>query len=82
LIDGAFNFAKNDGLQTPTVNVENGRYGKIVNVRGYKTIRGIPITYENRVFYGENSLLSLYAGGPSKSYPAPQVNPFFKSVGK
>jgi hypothetical protein len=82
LMDAPHNFANNDGWETPTVSIENSRLGKCVTLRGYKTISGIHVTYENRTYYGSESVLGLYGGGPSKSYPQPAVTRFFSSLGR
>jgi hypothetical protein len=82
LIDAAHQFAKHDGWETPTVSIENSKLGKNVNVRGYKNVSGIYCTFESKTYYGENSVIILYAGGPSKSYPAPAIGRFFGSLGK
>jgi hypothetical protein len=80
LTDGAIDYTKNDGWTAPTVLVENTKIGKMVSIRGYKTLQGIPITFENKIFYGEKSVMSLYSGGPSKTYPGSFVVPFFRSI--
>lgn len=82
LIEAAHQFAKHDGWDVPTVSIEKGKLGKWVNLRGYKTVSGVYCTYESKTYYGENSVIILYAGGPSKNYPSRSVRRFFDSLGK
>lgn len=46
LLDLAHQYAKQEGLGTPSVSIENTKLGKAVRIRGYKTLNGIPCTYE------------------------------------
>jgi hypothetical protein len=45
-------------------------------------VSGVYCTYESKTYYGENSIIILYAGGPSKNYPSQSVGRFFNSLGK
>lgn len=82
LRDAAHQFTKHDGWEAPTVDIENSKFGKCVHVRGYKTVSGIYCTFESKTYYGVDSVIILYSGGPSKSYPPPSVGRFFNSLGK
>lgn len=82
LINAAHKYAEHTGLEYPEVSVRSSKLGKYVTLRGYKSIEGIKCTYEAITYYGEEGILLLYAGGPSKGYPQPGIPEFLHSVSK
>jgi hypothetical protein len=73
-------YAESNGLQNPEYHYGENELGKYVHVRGFKTIDGVPVTYEAYTYVGDTSFVSLYADGASSSYPQNPVHSFFKSL--
>lgn len=73
-------YSKNNGLSSTEYNYELKSLGSTGHVRGIKYIQDIPITYEIIVIIGENSLISLKAGGNSSTYPQKVITPFLSSA--
>ncbi|MCK4742898.1 MAG: hypothetical protein KAT25_03685 [Sulfuriflexus sp.] len=73
-------YAESNGLQTPEYHYGEGKLGKYVKVRGFKSISGVPSTYEAYTYVGTRSFISLYTGGVSSSYPQSSVSRFIRSL--
>ena len=82
LMNAILQYAEYNGLEFPEATVGANYLGKYAKVRGFKTIEGIKCTYEAITYYGQRSIMMLYAGGPSKQYPQHSVSRFFDSIGK
>lgn len=79
-------YAKHNGLTAPEFKWESTTVGRKASVRGTKVLEDAgkqrPVTFEAVFYYGETSLLCLYVGGPSESYPPTRVVKFLNSVTK
>ena len=73
-------YAVSNGLQNCGYNYGEGSLGKYAHVRGFKTISGIPVTFEGYIYVGNKSFITLLAGGASATYPQPDVYEFFQSL--
>jgi len=73
-------YAVSNGLSNPEYSYGEDRLGKHVRVRGFKTIDDTLITFEGYTYVGNSSLISLYAGGSSATYPQSGVYEFFRSL--
>lgn len=73
-------YAVSNGLSNPEYSYGEDRLGKHVRVKGFKTIDDVLITFEGYTYVGNISLISLYAGGSSATYPQPGVYEFFRSL--
>lgn len=73
-------YAESNGFSNSEYHYGEGKLGKYVQVRGFKSLSGVPATYEAYTYVGNNSFISLYAGGISSSYPQPPVSKFFRSL--
>jgi len=73
-------YAESNGLSNSEYHYGEGKHGKYVQVRGFKSISDVPVTYEAYIYVGNSSFISLYAGGASSSYPQAPVFKFFRSV--
>lgn len=82
LLNQTATYAEVNGLTNAEFHYEDTEFGRLVTVRGFKTVAERPVTYEVRQYLGRHSLLSMYAGGASSHYPPSAVAEFFSSIGK
>jgi hypothetical protein len=79
-------YAQPNGLHGPLFKWEETPIGKRLSMRATKLLgntgEGIAVTYEAIVYYGYSSMFTVYAGGPSESYPTARVVTFLNSVKK
>ena len=79
-------YAKHNGLLAPEIKWAVTENGPCASLRATKILqdgdRQEAITYEAVSYYGEKSLLILYAGGLSANYPSTEVVKFFNSVSR
>jgi len=71
--------AENSGVDVEhkgKIRIVNGRGTKIILMEGHK----VPVTYLNRSYYGERSILLLTIGAPAEVFPTKVVFPFLDSV--
>lgn len=80
LVDHLIQFANNNGLSAVEYSYDITDAGPTARARGVKRVQGVPLTYQVAVVAGSTSLLSVYAGGPSATYPQREVEPFLSSV--
>lgn len=80
IVNGAHKYAQYNGLEYPEVSILKSAPGRCVRIRAFKEISGIKMTYENRLCYGHTSMVILYVGAPSKTFPPAPAIPFFKSL--
>ena len=74
--------AKRDGLSDTIYKYEDSNLGRHAWVRGYKKVNVTPVTYEIHLYAGNSSLLSVYVGGISKTYPTQEVSAYLRSIKK
>lgn len=72
--------ASADGLSNATYTQIVDAPGGLWEMRGYKTLDGVSVTYELRTYYMRGSLLTIAVAGKSSSYPPSARQPFVKSV--
>lgn len=75
-------FAESNGLSSVDYHYSLSDAGPTGTARGIKHIQGIPVTYKIVAIAGTSSLLTLYAGGKSETFPQREVSPFLASVKK
>lgn len=79
-------YATHNGLRAPEFTWEFNALGKRLSMRATKVLddngKARAVTYETVAHYGDSSLLMIYVGGPSESYPQTRVVNFLKSVKK
>jgi hypothetical protein len=80
MLNRAEAYVTSNGFANAEYRFQETKIGKMVSVRAYKNISNIPVIYEVHMYLGNSSFLSLYAGGPSKSYPQNGIVEFFKSI--
>lgn len=80
ILDGLHRYAEDNGIESAEASTGNGALGRFGKVRGHKTIQGIRCTYEGTVYYGTKSMMVVFAGGPSRSYPQSPIVRFFASI--
>ncbi|KAB2837904.1 MAG: hypothetical protein F9K47_19195 [Burkholderiales bacterium] len=73
-------FAHNNGLSSVEYQYSMKPYGPSGLARGIKHIQGEPVTYQVVVVAGKSSLVTLYAGGKSATFPQREILPFISSV--
>jgi hypothetical protein len=82
LRQSAISYAQDNGLEKPEYEFGNDSLGAFAKIRGFKTIDGIAGTFRIYMYFDEGSYISLYAGGPSSSYPQSGISNFFSSLKK
>jgi len=82
LLDQLAILAKNNGLSSVEYLYKFEAIGPTGYIRGIKYIQEKPITYRVATVAGKSSLITLYAGGLSSTFPQREVNPFIASVKK
>lgn len=79
-------YAIHNGITAPEFKYEPTTLGRRASMRGTKILDDAgklrAVTYENVVYYGDSSILSMYVGAPSESYPTTRIVDFLKSVTK
>jgi hypothetical protein len=70
------NYALANGLKNVEYEFGFNNYGSYGRLRGNKNISGSMVTYAVLSYMGDNSYLSLYAGGESETYPHDDVYNF------
>ncbi|MEQ1845273.1 MAG: hypothetical protein ABL983_06805 [Nitrospira sp.] len=79
-------YAIHNGITAPEFKYEVTTLGKRASMRGTKILddseKPRAVTYENVTYFGDTSIVSLYVGAPSESYPTTRVLQFLKSVTK
>lgn len=77
-------YAKHNGLKVSHVAIDQFQGFRVSELRGTKILtesgKDVAVTYENRVYYGIKSLLSIYVGGKSENYPTDDIQNFLSSV--
>lgn len=73
-------FTKNNGFTSVEYKYNLEAAGPTGYARGIKYIQDKPVTYRITVVAGKNSLITLYAGGLSATYPQREIGPFLDSV--
>jgi hypothetical protein len=69
-----------NGLQYATYEFQDTQLGYLAKARGYKKAAGLQGTFHILIYIGQSSMLTLYTGGASSSYPTSQVFDFLASV--
>mgnify|MGYP003652651813 CR=1 FL=1 len=75
-------FTKNNGLSSVEYRYSFEPQGPTGYARGIKYIEEKPVTYLVAMVTGNNSLVTLYAGGLSATFPQSEIYPFMDSVKK
>ena len=82
----ALEYARHNGLKVSHAVVERVGGMRVATIRGTKILssegRDIAVTYMNKVYYGRRTLLTIYTGAPSASYPTDTITRFLASVRK
>lgn len=87
--DYFFNFmnqySEHTGLSYPSFDYKESSLGQVGSVRGYKTLtdddgRQRKITYKAIIYYVNRSIMILYVGCPSESYPTRFISKFLNSI--
>lgn len=73
-------YAEADGFMGTTIYPVTDSSGALWEMRAYKKIDSVPVTFKFRVFHAEESLMILAVGIASKDYPLPIEDKFFGSV--
>lgn len=73
-------YTTSNGLSYPTYFYKVTPLGSHASVRGYKTIHDVPVTFTGHIYVGESSLIILYVGGTSKTFPQPNISTFLLSI--
>ena len=73
-------YSHNNGLTSVEYQYSMEPYGPRGIVRGIKHIQGVPVTYQIVIVAGNTSLISLYAGGKSASFPQQEISSFISSI--
>ena len=80
LLDLLSKFAHDNGLSAVEYRYALKKIGPTGMARGIKTIQGVPVTFQIVVVGGNSSLITLYAGGRSATFPQREISPFLSSV--
>lgn len=80
LMKAIVSYGEANGFFGAEYSYEKTGVGSKATCRGYKTIDGIPVTYEVHMYVGDSSSISLYIGGPSSKYPDRGVIEFIHSI--
>jgi hypothetical protein len=73
-------YAEADGFTGTTIQPVTDFSEALWEMRAYKKVESVPVTFKFRVFYAEGSLMTLAVGIASKDYPLPIEDKFFGSV--
>jgi hypothetical protein len=82
----ALEYARHNGLKVSHAVVDRKDGLRVVTVRGTKILtsegREIAVTYLNKVYYGRRTMLTIYTGAPSASFPTESITRFLASIRK
>lgn len=78
-------YAEHNGLLYTEYSYEESELGKIASVRGFKSLqdkngREIKTTYRVVMYYGDESVMSVYVGCRSFNYPTEAIFAFLNSI--
>ena len=73
-------YAEADGFMGTTIQPVMDSSDAFWEMRAYKKIESVPVTFKFRVFYARVGLMILAVGIASKDYPLPIEDKFFRSV--
>ncbi len=71
---------KGEGMSDISVDISHNDKGKIVSLRGQKTIAGTNDTFKRVFYYGKKSLMVLELGSPAKIFPTLEMFKFEESL--
>lgn len=75
-----FDYAEFNGLTNSTSTTGKTKLGRFINVKGFKKVDGINISFEAIFYYGQQQAIILYAGAKSSEYPRISITNFFSSL--
>lgn len=73
-------YVENNGLSSVEYRYVLQDIGPTAFARGVKKIQGISVTYQIMVVGSSTSLITLYAGGKSATFPQQEISAFLNSV--
>ena len=80
LLQSAQAYAEANGIQLPEFKYFKDSLGHGIVMRGYKTIRAVPVIYSSMSLLGERSIIFLRVGCAAALFPPPGMIEFMKSV--
>jgi hypothetical protein len=73
-------YAEAEGFMGTTIQPVTNSSDALWEMRGYKKVDSVPVTFKFRLFYANGSVMILLVSIPSKDYPLPIEEKFFSSV--